>query len=76
MSIQQKQRLWIFNRDGWRCYLCHESVNEDNATLDHVLPKCRGGRDTNANLKTCCSKCNGGKGSRIYRKGRMYLPKR
>lgn len=37
------------------------SAYERRATLDHVIPKCRGGRDTLANTVAACSVCNAGK---------------
>ena len=34
------------------------------ATVDHVLPRSRGGADTWENLVACCLRCNGAKGDR------------
>lgn len=33
-------------------------------TLDHVVPRCRGGGHGQGNLVACCPKCNARKGSR------------
>lgn len=49
----------IFKRDGGRCQYC--GTHED-LTLDHVLPKSRGGKSTWDNLLTACKKCNSKKG--------------
>jgi 5-methylcytosine-specific restriction endonuclease McrA len=45
----------IFKRDGYACVYCQ---SRDNLTLDHVLPRSRGGVNSWENLVTCCSKCN------------------
>ena len=52
----------IFKRDNHRCQYCgHTSVP---LTLDHVLPKQRGGADSWANLVAACHPCNVNKGNR------------
>ncbi|MEZ4901376.1 MAG: HNH endonuclease [Spirosomataceae bacterium] len=51
----------IFKRDGHRCVYC--GTHED-LTLDHVLPKSRGGRTSWDNLATACKRCNTRKGDR------------
>ncbi len=49
----------IFKRDGYRCQYCGAI---DNLTLDHVIPKSRGGSSTWDNLVTACKTCNSKKG--------------
>lgn len=49
----------IFKRDGYRCQYCGAT---DNLTLDHVIPKSRGGSSTWDNLVTACKTCNSKKG--------------
>ncbi len=49
----------IFKRDGHRCLYC--GTTED-LTLDHVLPKSRGGKTSWDNLATACKRCNSRKG--------------
>lgn len=55
----------IFERDGWRCYLCGKPVKRtarrtdpDGATIDHVVPLSRGGPDAPGNVATAHSRCN------------------
>lgn len=50
-------RRGVLRRDGFRCGYCSKSAN----TIDHVLPKSRGGQDTWENLVACCLKCNNAK---------------
>lgn len=60
----------IFKRDGRRCLYCN---TEKNLTIDHVLPKSRGGLNTWENLATCCSKCNVTKDSKTPEEAGMTL---
>lgn len=52
-------RLNIFKRDGNQCVYCG---NKRELTLDHVMPKSRGGLTNWDNLVAACKKCNGRKG--------------
>lgn len=49
----------IFKRDGYKCQYC--AATQD-LTLDHVLPKSRGGKTNWDNLTTACRRCNARKG--------------
>lgn len=54
-------RYNIMKRDGSQCQYCG---SKSNLTIDHVLPRSRGGEDTWENLVTACNKCNVRKGNR------------
>ena len=60
----------IMKRDRHICQYC--GVKSD-LTLDHVMPKSRGGKDTWENLVTACNKCNVKKGNRTPDEARMPL---
>lgn len=45
----------IFKRDGFSCGYCSSTRN---LTLDHVIPKSKGGGNSWENLVTCCRSCN------------------
>ena len=61
----------ILKRDQHRCQYCgRRSVP---MTVDHVLPKERGGRDTWENLVCCCHPCNRKKGNRTPAEAQMPL---
>lgn len=47
----------VFKRDNYTCVYCG-SENRKTLTIDHVIPQCRGGKDTWENLVTACFKCN------------------
>ena len=53
-------RRGVLRRDAHRCAYCGGSAN----TIDHVLPRSRGGADSWENLVACCLKCNNLKGDR------------
>ena len=53
-------RRGVLRRDGQRCAYCGTTAT----TIDHVLPRSRGGADTWENLVACCLKCNNLKSDR------------
>jgi len=55
-------RINVFKRDGFKCVYC--GVKKD-LTIDHVIPKSRGGQNTWENMVTCCHKCNKKKGQKM-----------
>jgi 5-methylcytosine-specific restriction endonuclease McrA len=54
-------RRAIFARDQHRCQYCG---SDRHLTVDHVVPRCKGGLDTWDNLVTSCAPCNRKKGDR------------
>ncbi len=61
----------VFHRDGNSCQYC--GYAGDSLTLDHVLPRSRGGGDTWENMVTACVHCNVKKGSRTPAEAKMPL---
>jgi len=61
----------IIRRDGNRCQYCGKKSIE--MTIDHILPKSRGGNDSWENLTTACVKCNNIKGNRTPEEAGMKL---
>lgn len=55
----------VFLRDGYRCQYCSNCFKTQDLSLDHVIPRCMGGKLEWANAVTCCRICNGKKGSRL-----------
>jgi 5-methylcytosine-specific restriction endonuclease McrA len=52
----------VFLRDGYRCQYCTGLFRTAELSLDHVEPRCFGGKLTWENTVTSCKKCNGRKG--------------
>lgn len=53
-------RRGVLRRDSQRCAYCASSAT----TIDHVVPRSRGGTDSWENLVACCLTCNNLKGDR------------
>ena len=65
-------RRVLFARDGWRCVYCGTSGGR--LTLDHVVPRSRGGDSVWENVVTACAPCNLRKGDRSLAEASMTLP--
>jgi 5-methylcytosine-specific restriction endonuclease McrA len=64
-------RRALFARDGWRCVYCGTSTGR--LTLDHVVPRSRGGDSVWENVVTSCAPCNLRKGNRLLHEIQMEL---
>lgn len=63
--------LYIYQRDAWRCGLCHKQVSKRlayphpfSASLDHIIPLSDGGSHTASNVQLAHLQCNIAKGNR------------
>jgi 5-methylcytosine-specific restriction endonuclease McrA len=61
----------ILNRDNHACQYCGHKGDE--LTLDHIIPRSRGGGDSWENLITACMRCNVKKGSRTPKEANLQL---
>lgn len=66
-------RRVLFARDGWRCVYC--GTRDGRLTLDHVVPRSRGGDSVWENVVTACAPCNLRKGDRLLEETSMSLPR-
>jgi len=71
MQIVTRKNINI--RDGYKCAYCGEKFRGDELTLDHILPKSRGGKDTWDNLISADKKCNHRKADRTPEEANMPL---
>ena len=55
----------IFERDRNTCQYCGRRAPREDLTLDHVIPRCRGGASTWDNVVVACLACNDRKGGRL-----------
>ena len=63
----------LFARDGHRCQYCGKNAPPQHLSMDHVVPRSRGGQTTWENIVCCCVKCNTHKGGRTPKEARMQL---
>ncbi|HEU4932763.1 MAG TPA: HNH endonuclease [Pyrinomonadaceae bacterium] len=67
------KRLRIYMRDKFRCQYCGEKKPVGELTLDHILPRSRGGDNSPVNIVTACVPCNNRKSDRTPAEARMPL---
>jgi len=63
----------IFARDDSRCQYCGRRFPTSELSLDHVVPRSRGGLSTWTNIVCACSRCNARKGGRRPKEAGMKL---
>ena len=57
-SSSEARRLWrrkIIEKWDYKCAYCG---SEDHITIDHVIPRAKGGHDVPTNMVCCCHTCN------------------
>jgi len=62
----------IYLRDNYTCQYCRKS-SASKLTIDHIIPKSRGGRESWDNMVVCCMRCNRRKGDRSLEEAEMKL---
>ena len=62
-------RRAVFARDGWQCQYCGSKAN---LTVDHVIPRSKGGTSTWENIVASCAPCNRRKGDSLPAKAGMH----
>jgi hypothetical protein len=61
-SKSEAKRMWRKNiKDQWE-HKCAYCESEENITMDHIIPQCKGGLDVKTNVIACCHSCNQSKG--------------
>jgi 5-methylcytosine-specific restriction endonuclease McrA len=78
---QAVDRLKVFERDGWRCYLCRQptprhlrgTYDARAPELEHVVPLSRGGAHAVSNVACACRECNSRKRNRLVSEVRASL---
>jgi len=63
----------LFARDGNRCQYCGKRFKTSELSIDHVVPRSRGGHTAWPNVVCACMKCNVRKGGRTPDEARMHL---
>jgi len=86
VNVPRRRAHWsrrgVLVRDQYRCIYCGgkpgdiqrgKMLVKADFTIDHILPKSRGGRDTWSNTACACSSCNHRKGDRLPHEVGMKL---
>jgi len=63
----------LFTRDGNRCQYCGKKFRTSELSIDHIVPRSRGGRTVWNNVVCACMKCNVRKGGRTPAEASMHL---
>lgn len=69
MHRRKITRRAVFARDGWTCQYCG---SRSNLTVDHVIPRSKGGSSSWENIVASCAPCNRRKGDRLPRQAGMH----
>ena len=67
-------RRAVLARDSWTCQYCGST--KSGLTVDHVIPRSRGGKSVWENIVAACATCNRRKGNRLPREIQMHPPRR
>jgi len=70
-SEKKLTRLEVFQRDKYTCQYCGKQTRQ--LTLDHVIPRHRGGQHTWENVVSACTACNRRKAGRTPEEAGMKL---
>jgi len=73
MRISKPSRAMIYARDQHKCQYCGSTRK---LTIDHVMPRSRGGEDTWENMVVACSSCNTKKSDRLLEHTGMRLTRK
>jgi len=55
----------IYQRDKNTCQYCGKKIDRKNLTLDHIVPKSKGGKSSWTNVVASCVWCNSEKGDKL-----------
>ena len=56
----------VYLRDNYICQYCKQMFSYKDVTLDHVIPKSKGGKTEWSNIVSACRKCNNDKASHTH----------
>ena len=69
-KVPPVSRREVFRRDQHACQYCG---NTKRLTIDHVIPRSKGGTHTWDNVVTACESCNSAKGDRLLHETNLVL---
>ena len=69
-------RAAVMLRDTYTCQYCSDKPGQLLLTVDHIIPRSRGGEHAWTNLVTACKRCNQRKGNALLDEVGMQLVRR
>ena len=63
----------LYKRDASTCQYCGAQPGLSELSIDHIVPRSRGGKSTWSNCVLACVRCNGRKGNRLPQEAGMQL---
>ena len=63
----------VFKRDSYQCQYCGIYCKPDVVSIDHIIPRSKGGKNKWRNLVTACKPCNNIKGDKTLDECEMEL---
>lgn len=72
MEIGKVKFAKVYAKTNGRCAYCGDVFDENNYSIDHLLPKSKGGSDCEENLFLSCKSCNSRKKNRTLKEFRFY----
>ncbi len=86
VNVPRRKSHWsrkgVLVRDNYTCIYCGiklgtlvkgKILSKRDFTIDHIIPRCQGGKDTWSNTACACAKCNHRKGNRLHNVAGMRL---
>ena len=65
-NVGKAKRTRVLERDNYICHYCGNPLGGYRGeTIDHLVPRSRGGTNDESNLVACCVWCNRAKGSHL-----------
>lgn len=58
MRITQSLKKQVLDEANWKCEYCGVDLDVNSASIDHKIPRSKGGTDDRENLAAACRKCN------------------
>lgn len=70
MMQSKPSRSMIYKRDNHKCQYCGSTKN---LTIDHIVPRSRGGENTWENMTVACISCNTKKSNKLLEETNLVL---
>ncbi|WP_333428219.1 HNH endonuclease [Microcoleus sp. F4-D5] len=65
-ASRRNKRRQLLQLYGNRCHWCNKSMQKSERTIEHLLPKSRGGSNALSNLRLACFSCNNSRGNSLF----------